>query len=298
MPDLETIKIQELTEASSAENADQLIMRQGLIDKRITVGNFKDSITNGATLSTPGIVQLYNGVDSNSTSFAGTSNSVRLAYNRGTEALNQANNAMNVANGKANASHNHSASNITSGVLSWERCPLGQFGAHGVVRIDDSDGTNGSYAPFGQKGYVPSVERVNSLKQQIDQLNATISSLELGSAFMPLPYNGSSANLQTYPIGSYIVADAGKGFYGTRNQTANFGIRLAPSKANQPGNSGRFEIFSALDLPNIPSSQVLTGTWAQRGAIGTEPDWTGMPSNERTGLIGQTRTFILCQRIA
>lgn len=299
MPEVEVIKIQELTEASSAENADQLIMRQGLIDKRISVENFKASITNGATLSTPGIVQLYNGVDSNSTSFAGTSNSVRLAYNRGTEALNQANNAMNVANGKANASHNHSASNITSGVLSWERCPLGKFGEHGVVRIDDSDGTNSSYIPFGQKGYVPSVERVNSLKQQIDNLNATIEALELGSAFMPLPYDGSDAGNLNLPIGSYVLADAGKGNYGLRNQTSNFGVRIAPYSNSRPGYNGRYEIYSTLaSNAEVPVNQRLIGTWAQRGAVGTEPDWSGMPDKTQTGLIGNTRVAILCQRIA
>lgn len=74
-----------------------------------------------ATTSGKGIVQLTNSTSSTSTTTAATPNSVKSAYDLANQAKTAAVNAQTTADSKANASHNHSASDITSGTLAIAR---------------------------------------------------------------------------------------------------------------------------------------------------------------------------------
>lgn len=257
MADIEVIKIPELDPAVTANPEDDLILRQGVIDKRISVSALKSSIIVGATASTPGVVQLNNTTTSTSISQAGTANSVRLAYNRGTEALNVANSALNGLNGKANTSHTHDASQITSGVMYWERLPQGSFSSHGIVRIDQSNGGQSS-----NNGYVPSVERINNIQQQIFALTQIISDVESGVAFMPLPLNNiGEPYTREFPIGTYLLASGGPNV-GTRGMRCY--ISLADLSSPYFGNSH----IGQYSLSESPSSSNLSGLWVARGAVG------------------------------
>lgn len=298
MAEYETIKIPELSPTNTANAEDQLIIRQGLTDKRIAVSALQSGIVGQATLSTPGVVRLNNTVVSTSISEAATANAVRLAYERGTQAINSVSGFQAQINGKANINHTHSASQITSGVMDWQRLPLGNASNHGVVRIDPSLGNSGQSS---SGGYVPSIERINSLQTTINQLQQTINQLELGSAFMPLPIN-NAGDLYTsdFPIGSYVLASAGNNV-GQRNSR----IYVSPVRAGAPSFTDAWA--GQFSIGGFPESNNLQGVWLHRGAVGPyhNPSSKGLkgfftnPQND----IGADynvplNVAILCQRVA
>lgn len=292
MADLETIKIPELEPTSSAGVDDQLIIRQGVSDKRISVSALKSSIIAGATGTVPGVVTLNNTVTSTSVSQAGTANSVRLAYNRGTEALTAANNFGAQLPGKANLNHTHAASDVVSGIFSRDRLPMGGFFSPGILQIDSTGGAVSSSA-----GYVPSVERANDLQRQINDLRQQLENVEVGGAFMPLPLdNAGQTYADDFPIGSYVIASAGANV-GVRNQQVY--VSPVPINATAFGSSyiGQFSIGG------YPESHNLKGKWLHRGAVGPMVNpiskgmkaWSASYENEYNI---EVNVAILCQRVA
>lgn len=232
MADIETIKIPELVEAATLNPVDQIIVRQGSLEKRASISTLNAVFNQSATLTRAGIVQLNNSTTSTSIDQAATANSVRLAYNRGTEGVDAAANAMSVANSKANAVHTHDGSQITTGKIYWERLPLGTMSDHGVVRID-SYNTRGTSGAQASGGYVPSVERVNTINNWLQELQTQLSQIVIGEGMMPLPLQTADMWTVDFPLGQYLLCNAGVGNFGRRQQIGgttgsgrNFGISL------------------------------------------------------------------------
>lgn len=297
MADIETIKIPELVEAATLEPTDQIIVRQGFLEKRASISTLNAVFNQGATLSRPGIVQLNNTVTSTSIDQAGTANSVRLAYNRGTDGVNAAANALSVANSKANIVHTHDGSQITTGKIYWERLPLGTMSDHGVVRIDSFTARGVSNAQ-SSGGYAPSVERVNTLNNWCQEIQNQIASIVVGQGLMPAPLEVSDMWTLDFPIGQYLLCNAGIGNFGRRQQIGGttgsgrtFGISLedvrAPGSgnfANLPGYEGRYSLYDLSAESLIPVNRRVRGLWRMQGAVGGQLG-SGAPVS------------ILCQRI-
>lgn len=297
MADIETIKIPELVEAATLEQADQIIVRQGSLEKRASIATLNAVFNQSATLSRPGIVQLDNSVTSNSISTAATANTVRLSYNRGTEAVNVANNAIGIANSKANLNHTHDGSQITTGKIYWERLPLGTMGDHGVVRIDPYTARGISNAQ-STSGYVTSVERANTLSQWCTELQQSIQDIVAGSGMMPLPLQTADMWTLDFPLGQYLLCNAGIGNFGRRQQIGgttgsgrNFGISLEEARApgsgnfaNPPGYDGRYSLYDLSAESLIPATRRVRGQWRQQGSVGGQAG-SGVP------------VAVLCQRI-
>lgn len=85
------------------------------------------SLLPSSSTSVAGIVRLSTSHTSTSTSMAATPSAVKAAYD-----LAQA--AQNSANQKAQATHTHSASQITSGVLAYQRIPSAVAGTSSAAR--------------------------------------------------------------------------------------------------------------------------------------------------------------------
>lgn len=292
MAELETIKIPELTPTSSATAEDQLIIRQGVSDKRISVAGLQASIVTGATQNSPGIVVLNNTVTSTSTTQASTANATRVAYNRGTAALNLATSVDNALIGKANAVHTHDASEIVSGVIPYYRLPAGSFEHHGILRVDSTNGSQTS-----SSGYVPSVERVNFIQQQLNEINQNVENLVGGVAFMPLPLDNEGETYATeFPIGTYLLASAG----------ANVGVRGSRLYVSPvPINATEFtnSYIGQFSIGGFPEAHNLVGKWLHRGAVGPVINpinkgirgWINSRSNNYDVAVN---VAILCQRVA
>lgn len=298
MAELETIKIPELTPTSSANAEDQLILRQGVSDVRISVAALQSSIITGATQVTPGIVSLNNTVTSNSTTQAATANTVRIAYNRGTEALNLASTVNNALPGKANSVHTHDALQIVSGTIPTARLPRATSGTYGITQIDPS--MDGAWANnHSAAGRVPSVERVNFIQQQLNQINQNVENLIGGVAFMPLPIDNEGETFATdFPIGTYLLASAG----------ANVGVRGSRLYVSPvPINATEFtnSYIGQFSTGGFPEAHNLLGKWLHRGAVGPMIN----PINKAirgvvrgasvdADYVSTVNVAILCQRVA
>lgn len=92
------------------------------------------SVANGTT-SAKGVVQLTNSTSSTSTTTAATPNSVKSAYDLANTANNAAIAAQATADSKAPSSHNHDASNITSGTISTSRLPQANGNTAGITIV-------------------------------------------------------------------------------------------------------------------------------------------------------------------
>lgn len=254
------VSIPELTETITVDDPDFLIIRQGLVDRKVSISSFKDGLLPLASTSQQGIVQLSTATNSTSINTAATSSAVKAAYDLAQTAINDASDVADLLDTKANVSHTHDASAITSGTINVFRLPWANLSSHGVVRPTDNLSLSSASA------YVPSIESVKTIRQDLDNIQLQIDALELGSAFMPLPETTvGNTSITEYPIGTCLLVNAGTGFI---ERSGNRGVRLcrvstvdvAAKTAGAAGN-GRFVVegFTGAGI-------ALNGVWVARGS--------------------------------
>lgn len=211
----EVITIPELQEALTASGTDQAVIRQGGIDKRTFLSTLKTYFASPASLSTVGTVQLNNSIDSVSTTEAATPNTVRLAYNQATTALDTANAALSGLSGKANTVHTHIASDIVSGVMDIDRLPKGNLSAWGVVRP-----TTSLSNPAGDSanGYVPSLQLINLINNVVNGITLQLETMQANGTYNR--WDGGS---------SLLNPAVGRGSLGGTTVGQNFFTLISPN---------------------------------------------------------------------
>lgn len=295
----EYIDIGGLAPTSSVDDTDHIVVRKGLTDKRISIGDFTDSVLPIASTSNAGIVQLSSSTSSTSIDTAATSSAVMNAYNKGEEALAVANAATAQLTGKANTVHYHDASQVVSGIINRDRLPKANTYSHGIVRPTDNLSLSSS------QGYVASIESVKTIQQRLDGLDNQIQALELGSAFTPIPDTTTGdTGVVSFPIGTTLLVSAGTGF--SRRGTP-FSVYLASTASRNIQNDS---IGSAglgmyvVDGGAAPLAQKLEGIWVARGSyspIWRAGIWRAMVKGNGTNVPTEEKVImncILAQRIS